>query len=345
MKHYITFILFSFCIITIPFSYAATSIEAHEKEIRKNSLVWNTTFITRDTTKVLPILSDDVQMATAGGKWQTPENTEKFLKSLFNRRPDITWVNKTKEITINPTWEVAYEIGDWKESWTEPDGKATIDGKYFALWKMKNDSWLLHAMIFTSLSCTGPSKYCQSNKEKRELNMKNTQIVFTQPDSDKIMQFEKDIAYFYGANNPEKISQHYIQAIQEFEQLGINTKEELLKRAMIDPLKKAYEEVQAQTSLKFDSNVAAQYEFELILAQAKEASFETIYQITNYLYNEVFQSNATAIHKGAMLRTFLYKYKISLLKKSNTLTEEDQNIMRAIAKESEQELNKITTKS
>ena len=58
---------------------------------------------------------------------------------------------------------------------------------------------------------------------------------------------------------------------------------------MIKPLKNAYEEIQAQTSLKFDSNKAAQYEFELILAQAKEDTFEAIYQIMNNLYKEVFQ--------------------------------------------------------
>lgn len=176
-----------------------------------------------------------------------------------------------------------------------------------------------------------------------ETSMKNTHIVFTQPNSDNIMQFEKDIAYFYGANDPAKISQNYIKAIQEFERLGTNANKELLKHAMLEPLKNAYEEIQAQTPLKFDSNKAAQYEFELILAQAKEETFETIYQIMNNLYKEVFQSSAIAVHKGAMLRTFLYKYKISLLKKSNILTNEDQTIMRAIAKESEQELNKLST--
>ena len=156
-----------------------------------------------------------------------------------------------------------------------------------------------------------------------------------------MFQFEKDIAYFYGAKNPEKISEHYIKAIQEFEKLGPGANNDLLKQTMFNRLKEAYAEVRAQTSLQFDTEKAAQYEFKLILAQAKAAPFENIYQIMLDLYHEVFQSDALAIHKGAMLRTFLYKYKIGLLKRSDKLSNDDQIFMRSIARESERELNNV----
>lgn len=305
----------------MPSSYAEKTIGDYENEIRSKSAEWNKVFVTRDMKPFLPLLAPDVQMTSAGGKWQTRDGTERFFKSLFKQRPDIAWVNEPQEITINPLWNVAHEMGEWTESWTESDGKATIKGKYSALWKLNNDTWSLQAMIFTPLSCTGPSKYCLSQKEK-------------------VMQFEKEIAYFYGAKNPEIIAQYYIKAINSLEKLGIQANETTLKKEMIDPLIKAYEEVQIQTARKFDPNKAAEYEFQLILAQTKGDTFETIYQIMTNLYHEVFSSHTEAIQKAAMLRTFLYKYKISL-KKNNTLSIEDQNLLRAMAKESEQTLNNI----
>lgn len=321
MKKVINYFLILSCIVIIPNSYAEKTNVDYENEIRSKSAEWNKVFVTRDMKPFLPLLAPDVQMTSAGGKWQTPDGTEKFFRSLFKQRPDITWVNEPKNITTNPLWNVAYEMGDWTESWTEPDGNATIKGKYSALWKLNNEAWSLHAMIFIPLSCTGPSKYCLSQKEKT-------------------IQFEKEIAYFYGAKNPEIIAQYYIQALKGLEKLGIQANETTLKKEMLDPLLKAYEEVKVQTERNFDPKKAAKYEFQLILAQAKGDTFETIYQIMTNLYNEVFGSHPQAIQKAAMLRTFLYIYKISL-QKNNTLSIEDQNLLRAMAKSSEQILNNI----
>jgi len=139
---------------------ADMDINKQEEAIKSASAIWNTAFSNRDIPLFLSILSSDVQMASAGGKWQTQEGTKRFLEQLFKRRPDITWVNTSREININLAWNVAYESGDWVEDWTEPDGKAIINGRYFALWKQEKSSWYLHAIIFIPLNCSGPSKYC-----------------------------------------------------------------------------------------------------------------------------------------------------------------------------------------
>lgn len=175
MKKYTNSILILLYFICTCHAYANasvnTSIDDQDKnDIQQKSKAWNTAFSTRDVSKILPFLSEDVQMASAGGKWQTPEGTEKFFLSLFKRRPDITWINDSKEITINPVWHVAYEIGDWTETWTEPDGTVEIKGKYFALWKKTNDNWLLNAMIFTPLNCNGSSEYCQDHTKKKKMD-------------------------------------------------------------------------------------------------------------------------------------------------------------------------------
>ncbi len=110
---------------------------------------------------------------------------------------------------------------------------------------------------------------------------------------------------------------------------------------MLEPLKEAYKEIQAQTQLRFDIEKEVLYELQLILAQAKQAPFETINQLMVDLYREVFNSDEVGIYKGAMLRTFLYKYKLSLMKNGNAFSDEDMVLLLSIAKASEKELNNL----
>ena len=46
-------------------------------------------------------------------------------------------------------------------------------------------------------------------------------LAFAQIDSEKMMQFERDIGYFFGAKNLERVADHYIKAIKAFEKTGI----------------------------------------------------------------------------------------------------------------------------
>jgi len=161
--NYLVLVFLLFIIAYYSFNNGALFFNSEKEELRKLSSTWNIAFATRDTSSLLKILADDVQMASAGGKWREPAGTDRFIKTLFERRPDITWVNDPSEIKVNSTWNVAYETGNWTEGWTEPDGKAVINGKYFVLWKQKNGSWFLQAAIFTPMSCTGPSQYCRKH--------------------------------------------------------------------------------------------------------------------------------------------------------------------------------------
>lgn len=150
--------------------------------------------------------------------------------------------------------------------------------------------------------------------------MTRAQVAFTQAGSSDLLEFEKEIAYFYGAPNPDAIAEQYIKAIVELEQGG-------LESAIIPHLKAAYEEVKNQTGFRFEVGLAAQHECRLIRAQARQASFEEIYQIMKDLYGEVFQTTSVEIDKAAYLRTFLYIYKIRLLNMSGGLTSEDKELL------------------
>lgn len=137
----------------------------HERvfaEILERSALWNVAFFEKDVAKVMDLFSSDAQFASAGGKWQTKERGSRAFTTLLNKRPDLQWSIHPKDIKVNNDWGVAYETGNWSEWWTETDGTAKIDGTYFLMWKKApSEPWLIHAAIFTPLSCTGESSYCR----------------------------------------------------------------------------------------------------------------------------------------------------------------------------------------
>lgn len=156
-------------------------------------------------------------------------------------------------------------------------------------------------------------------------------IIFTDVKSEKMLKFEEDIAYFYGANKPELIAVHYIKSLQELE----NGNEEQVLKHLYD----AYAEVQCQTLWKFNLETAAKYELSLILAQGRRAPFEEICDIMMKLYKEIFNSNSFSVRKAAMLRTFLYQYKISALDEDNIISDSDIELMLMLAEASEKILS------
>lgn len=140
-------------------------------EILARSAVWNEAFASKDIDKLMELFSADAQLATAGGKWKDRAEGHMKFSSLIAKRPDLRWYIHPKKITVNGAWEVAYERGDWAERWSEPDGKATIKGTYFFMWKKSaHEPWHIHAAIFTPLSCTGESSYCKPHDVPKKLS-------------------------------------------------------------------------------------------------------------------------------------------------------------------------------
>lgn len=155
----------------------------------------------------------------------------------------------------------------------------------------------------------------------------------------EILAFEQEIAYFYGVPHPNSVAKHYETALKQLEILGENASDQKLEASVLPFLVLAYEEVSKQTSLIFNIESAAKIELSLILAQAQKASFEEISTIMQNLYKTVFNSDVYAIHKAAMLRTFLYQYKITVLQNEKQISEDDKNLMLLLAKASEEALN------
>ena len=169
----------------------------------------------------------------------------------------------------------------------------------------------------------------------------SNQVEFTDIQSQEIQDFEQEIVYLYGAKDIVPIAEEYLKALEAFEESEPN--EPSLKG--LQHLEAAYLEVSKQTGMKFDCPKAARIEYNLILAQSQQKDFETIKSIMIDLYQIVFNTESFHIHKAAMLRTFLYQYKVALLKNKAKLTPKDKDIMLTIAKESEEQLNQLSTES
>jgi len=131
------------------------------KAIEARSELWNSSFNNRDSITFYTLFDSLALLSSAGGRWIGGEECKRLCRGLYTRRPDITWVNKLSKVEINYQWKVAYETGDWAETWTESGDKdkSQIKGKYWIMWRYKNDNWFIISAIFTPLSCTG--SYCQ----------------------------------------------------------------------------------------------------------------------------------------------------------------------------------------
>lgn len=149
-------ILFSLSIIC--FGVNAQNVnENHFNAIKERSELWNTTYNKRDSLTFYTLFDSLALLSSAGGRWIGAEECKQLCRILYDKRPDISWVIKLSKIEINEQWHVAYETGDWTEEWTESGdkSKSQIKGKYWIMWRLKNDNWYIISGIFTPLSSTG----------------------------------------------------------------------------------------------------------------------------------------------------------------------------------------------
>jgi ketosteroid isomerase-like protein len=130
------------------------------KNIEARSKLWNTTYNSRDSLAFYTLFDPKAVVTSLGGRWIGAETCKQLCRSLYSKRPDISWYNTPSKIEVNEQWPAAYETGTWSESWTEPGdrSKSEIVGKYWIMWKYQDDAWYILSAIYTPLKCTG--SYC-----------------------------------------------------------------------------------------------------------------------------------------------------------------------------------------
>ncbi len=166
-------------------------------------------------------------------------------------------------------------------------------------------------------------------------------VQFSLVEEPKMEDFEKKLAYYFDVNDPEPIIEAYVRALKKLERIGSQTSINVLEQELIPSLEEAYIEIAEQKGLRFDPHQAAKLELQIILGNANGASFETVQNNMSQLYAHVFQSTSPNIRKAAMLRTFLYQYKVDVLKREKGITDAEMNMLIALSDTSKELLNSI----
>lgn len=162
------------------------------------------------------------------------------------------------------------------------------------------------------------------------------EVHFSMVQDENMEELEKKIAYFFEVDDIEPVVNGYIQALHDLEALGADAPIELLEERLLPSLEAAYSSIKEQLNLPFDVAQAAKLELKMILAHTNGASFETISQGMEELYNVIFGlKDSIYVHKAALLRTFLYHYKVDTLKRQSDLSVGDAMLLVALAGYSE----------
>jgi ketosteroid isomerase-like protein len=129
-------------------------------QIKSRSTLWNTSYNNRDSISFYTLLDSNVIITSGAARQIGKEECKYICRGLWRKRPDILWSNQQTTIEVNEQSGLAYENGNWTESWTEKEDteRSTIKGKYTIMWKKKNEGWLVSSIQFIPLSCTG--NYC-----------------------------------------------------------------------------------------------------------------------------------------------------------------------------------------
>jgi ketosteroid isomerase-like protein len=133
-------------------------------EIKGRSAVWNTSYNARDSVNFYTLFDSSIVIVSDGFRHVGKEQCKNICRGFYAIRPDITWFNIPTGIEVNDQWHVAYETGNWTETWTEQGDKvqSQIKGKYYLMWRYSFGDWRIISAIFTPLLCAG--SYCNKSR-------------------------------------------------------------------------------------------------------------------------------------------------------------------------------------
>ena len=132
----------------------------HAIAIRRLREGSNAAIARHDTSEIAAILAPNVTVVASTSVTTTGRDAyiARFAEQ-FSSRPDVLYRRTPSEVMVFAPWRMASESGMWTGSWTEPDGKVTIGGRYFAKWREVGGRWLVESETYVPERCSG-STYC-----------------------------------------------------------------------------------------------------------------------------------------------------------------------------------------
>jgi ketosteroid isomerase-like protein len=125
--------------------------------IRALRIRYNEAIAAHDLATIRPLLEPDYVVLP--GSSGTPLDVERLGARLFADPTLVTYVRRTRTITISASGKRAAETGSWAGTWRKPDGVMRLTGIYQAMWVPRDGTWRLRNESFVSLRCSG-SRSC-----------------------------------------------------------------------------------------------------------------------------------------------------------------------------------------
>ncbi len=151
-------VLYIFALVSSPAAAQATDASL----IRQGRASSNAAIARHDTAGIGAILADNVVVVTSNSvhALSRATNVQRFAEQ-FRSRPGVVYVRTPDEVKVFEPWQMASERGRWTGSWTDPDGKISIGGSYFAKWRKQNGRWMVESETYVPERCTGGA-YCRT---------------------------------------------------------------------------------------------------------------------------------------------------------------------------------------
>ena len=128
--------------------------------IRRLREMSNAAIARHDTAGLAAILAPNVVVVASTSSTTTGRdaNVARFAEQ-FRSRADVVYRRTPGDVVVFSPWRMASESGTWTGSWSEPDGKVVIGGRYFAKWRDVAGRWLVESETYVPERCNG-STYC-----------------------------------------------------------------------------------------------------------------------------------------------------------------------------------------
>lgn len=121
--------------------------------IRAEREAFNRAIAEKDAKHIRSLLAPTYHLITGrSDQFHGQDEEANRWADLFQSDPTAVYRRTPREITINETWGIAEELGDWQGEYTLNGALIRASGVYAAKWQRTTQgNWVLQAEIFTTI--------------------------------------------------------------------------------------------------------------------------------------------------------------------------------------------------
>ena len=139
-------------------------MQTSNEMIRETREKFNIAIANKDAETIRTLLAPSYHIITGrSDQFHGADEEANRWTNVFRQDPTAIYLRTPREISINESWGIAEELGNWQGSYTLDRKLVNASGMYSAKWqKTKNGNWVLQAEVFTTIefdeSCVPPDE-------------------------------------------------------------------------------------------------------------------------------------------------------------------------------------------